>query len=153
MLLTLLGFALICAAGWGSNSALLEVAKRRPLEPLHTEQNRFEVDPYIWSGQAPPALRRRYIITSAFFPLGAALMGFGAWQSGDPRGHTWGALALAGACFVACALAWKIIRTRWGLSRHTAQSSREAVMKTSGWLNWHEVLEPREAVIAGVVGL
>jgi hypothetical protein len=154
MLLILVGLALgFLAAGWGWNPALREVAKRRPLEPLNTERNSFEVDPFIWSDQVPPAMRRRYIIAMFGFSLGMALVGIGAWRSNDPRGQTAAMLFLAGACFSACVLSWKIIRrTRGGISQRTVQT-REAVTKTSEWRSWYDVLEPREAVIAGIVGL
>lgn len=75
----LLFCACICIAGWGLNSVAIEVANRRPHEPLFSHRNYLEVDEYIWSDKAPRTLRRKYILTQACAPVMFLCFAWLAW--------------------------------------------------------------------------
>ena len=77
----ILFIACLCIAAWGFNSGGIEVAKRRPREPLLSIQNRYEVAVYIWSDAAPLSLRRRYIMCMACVPLGLLCLARLVWVS------------------------------------------------------------------------
>lgn len=102
----------LCIAAWGSNSVVVEVAKRRPREPLFSIQNRYEADAYIWSDAAPLSLRRRYIMCMACAPLGLLCLARLVWMSElDPDRRLIG-IGLAGlfALIITSSLTIKVIR-------------------------------------------
>lgn len=112
LLLCMLAAVFIGIAGWGFNAVMAELAKSHPFEPLDTLSRRFEVDQFIWSRQAPPALRRQYIITQACAVPASLCLAALVWLN-EPRANfrALGTLAFCAiSLFVAALLAWKALR-------------------------------------------
>jgi hypothetical protein len=112
--LCLLVIALICIAGWGFNSAMVELAKWHPQEPVDTISRRFEIHDFIWSARAPRALRRRYVATQAWVIPAILCLAALVWLNETrPDVRLWGTVAFCSVSFlVAGYLAWKVSQCR-----------------------------------------
>ncbi len=102
--------ACFCFCFWGFNSVVIELAKRRPREPLYSL--RHEVDAYIWSDAAPLSIRRRYIMSMACLSLSFLCVAWLVWVNELDPGHKLIGIGLAGlfALVVTASLARKVIK-------------------------------------------
>jgi hypothetical protein len=108
----MLFIACLCVAMWGSISVFIEVAKRRPREPLNSLRNRYEVDDYIWGNAASLPLRRRYVLCSACAPLALLCMARLVWVNEDDPGRRLIGIVLPGlfALIITATLIRKVMR-------------------------------------------
>ncbi|WP_271572906.1 hypothetical protein [Bradyrhizobium sp. CCBAU 11361] len=112
LILCLLAIALLGVAAWCFRSAMLELSKWYPQEPMDTISRRFEVDSFVWSSRAPRALRRRYIATQACAIPAILCLAALVWLNETrPDVRIWGTVAFCTVSFlIAGVLAWKVIR-------------------------------------------
>ena len=98
-------------SGWGFASTQAEIS-RRSLSRRSNLEEKFAVDPYVWSKLALPRLRRRYVLTQACFPPAALCLGALVWMKEPSEERAiFGAMAFgAVAVFSAVNLAWKVRR-------------------------------------------
>ncbi len=110
--LTVVCVVCLIIAAWGFLSVQAEVAKRNPIDSLNSVKNRFAVDPFIWSKEAPRGLRRRYVFCSACLPLGMLCFAYLALQSSsDPEQRLAGIFfGVMGAVIIGVTLLVKVIR-------------------------------------------
>jgi hypothetical protein len=114
LVLWLLTLVLLGITGWGIQSVMTELAKPYPQQPINTVSRGFEVEGFIWSSSAPRALRRQYIATQACFVPAALCLAALVWLNEmRPDFRLWGAVIFCTlSLFMACRLAWAIIRRR-----------------------------------------
>jgi len=113
LLLVALILAFMGVAGWGFQSVMTELDETFT-QPTDSISRKFQVDEFIWSSRAPPALRRRYIATQAcVIPacLGLAML---VWWNEPDHGKRLLAAAAFGcvSLLVAATLVWKVVRRR-----------------------------------------
>ena len=114
LVLCLLALVLLGVAGWGFQSVMVELAKPYPQEPFNTVSRGLEVEDFIWSSRAPPALRRQYIATQACSIPAALCLAALVWLNEmRPDFRLWGAVIFCTlSLLMACRLAWAVIRRR-----------------------------------------
>jgi hypothetical protein len=101
---------IICA--WGFVSVQAEVANRNPRDSFNSLANRFKVDSYVWSNEASPALRRRYILCMACMPVAGLCYAYiGLNSPPHPQGDlTAGIIGISVAVWTGANLLVKILR-------------------------------------------
>jgi hypothetical protein len=102
----------LLVATWGFHSVQVELAKRQPRLSINSLKSRFNVDPFIWSSDAPRELRRRYILCSACVPLGMlCLVYLAVHDPFHPERHLVGGLvASLGTALTSLSLVVKVVR-------------------------------------------
>ena len=108
-------YGLIGVAGWGWQSVLMQMPKwDDPQGQEDTISRRIEVRYYIWSSQAPRALRRRFIATQACaIPAGLCLAALVWLNETRPDARFWGtAVFCALSCLMAGLLTYNVIQCR-----------------------------------------
>ena len=103
------------AAAWGFASVQSVVAKTRPHERFDGLSNRYLVDLYVWDGDIPRRLRRRYVLTGFCLPLALLSLAHFVATHGPRTTHQEVGvfLAVVMAAYVTGCLVSKVIRHGW----------------------------------------
>ena len=134
-------------AGWNFNAVIDELRRSLPSKFNELDLG-WAVGYHIWSPVASDAARRHFVWSQLCFSLFALFMGILMLSFGELIGAAlFGGLAVVVIVYIA----WQSYRYR--VRRPETENEAllaRAVMKKP---EWYDVLEPREAVIAGMVGL
>jgi hypothetical protein len=108
----LLTVVLVVISASGFLAVQAEVARQRPGEPFNSLRNRMAVDDYVWGGEASKDLKRKYIFTSACFPIAMlSLTGHFLFHSEQIIKHPeLPGLSITFSIITATWLLWKVVR-------------------------------------------